>query len=98
MAEENGIYLDEDLEETGERAQITSEQVAGVVKSIDKQLESNPEDKELKKKSSEFKRDILPRKQKYERQMELFDGRNSYSKTDNDATFMRMKEGRKTRC
>ena len=29
---------------------------------------------------------------KYESQGKILDGRNSYSKTDNDATFMRMKE------
>ncbi|GAA4060968.1 hypothetical protein GCM10022410_05040 [Amphibacillus indicireducens] len=33
-----------------------------------------------------------PRKQKYEEANELFDGRNSFSKTDTDATFMCMKE------
>ena len=31
---------------------------------------------------------------KYEGQEELFEGRNSYSKTDTDATFMRMKDDR----
>ncbi len=29
---------------------------------------------------------------KYESQGKILDGRNSYSKTDNDATFMRMKD------
>ena len=46
----------------------------------------------MKKKAKEFKKDILPRKQKYEETLTLFKGRNSYSKTDHDATFMRMKE------
>ncbi|MFJ7951474.1 IS1182 family transposase, partial [Lysinibacillus sp. NPDC096418] len=36
--------------------------------------------------------DWITRKQKYERDFEIFDTRNSYSKTDNDATFMRMKD------
>lgn len=36
--------------------------------------------------------DYLPRKQKYEEQQVTFGDRNSYSKTDHDATFMRMKE------
>lgn len=92
VAEENKIYLDEDLEEVGENTRITSEQVASVVESIDKKIEENPDNKELKKKSKEFKKDILPRKIKYENSMEIFEGRNSYSKTDHDATFMRMKE------
>ncbi|WP_143521188.1 transposase, partial [Pseudomonas sp. 2995-1] len=36
--------------------------------------------------------DLLPRKQKYENQKEVLNGRNSYSKTDPDASFMRMKD------
>lgn len=37
-------------------------------------------------------KDYLPRMKKYEKQEELLAERNSYSKTDTDATFMRMKE------
>ncbi|WP_225742868.1 IS1182 family transposase [Marinilactibacillus sp. Marseille-P9653] len=37
-------------------------------------------------------KDYLPRKQSYEEARATFDGRNSYSKTDKDATFMCMKE------
>ena len=66
VAEENRIYLEEDLEEKGEHTRITAEQVAAVVESIDKKLEREPENKPLKKKAREFKKDILPRKQKYE--------------------------------
>ena len=62
------------------------------MESIDKKLEQEPGNKQLKKKSKEFKKDILPRKQKYEKSLETFRGRNSYSKTDQGATFMRMKE------
>ncbi|WP_339212409.1 IS1182 family transposase [Ornithinibacillus sp. FSL M8-0202] len=36
--------------------------------------------------------DFITRKQKYQSDMELFGERNSYSKTDPDATFMRMKD------
>jgi len=36
--------------------------------------------------------DWLIRKQRYEKDFEIFDTRNSYSKTDKDATFMRMKD------
>lgn len=92
VAEENEIYLDEDLEEKGENSRITASQVEAVVKSIDEKLVDNPQDKVLKKKAREFKKDILPRKQKYEEALATFEGRNSYSKTDHDATFMRMKE------
>src|SRR5699024_9739676 len=37
-------------------------------------------------------KDYLARKQKYQTDMEIFGARNSYSKTDHDATFMRMKD------
>lgn len=37
-------------------------------------------------------KDLIPRAKKYERAEEIFQGRNSYSKTDHDATFMCMKE------
>ena len=39
-----------------------------------------------------MKEDFLPRKVKYERDREIFKDRNSFSKTDTDATFMRLKE------
>lgn len=37
-------------------------------------------------------KDNIARKQKYDRQLDIMENRNSYSKTDPDATFMRMKE------
>lgn len=47
--------------------------------------------KEPKQISKQFK-DFASRKQKYENDMKVFGERNSYSKTDPDATFMRMKD------
>lgn len=46
----------------------------------------------LKKHRNKCTNDFLPRKKKYEEANEIFDGRNSFSKTDTDATFMCMKE------
>lgn len=46
----------------------------------------------LKKAVRSLRKDLLPRLQKYETQQETLGDRNSYSKTDPDATFMRMKE------
>src|SRR5690625_5987586 len=37
-------------------------------------------------------KDFIDRKKKYAQDMEIFGERNSYSKTDSDATFMRMKD------
>ncbi|MCM3007122.1 IS5/IS1182 family transposase, partial [Priestia koreensis] len=47
--------------------------------------------KEPKKAQKQFQ-DFVKRKTKYENDMAIFNDRNSYSKTDHDATFMRMKD------
>ncbi len=50
------------------------------------------------KRKSELQRDVetleemVSRKKKYEKYQSIFDGRNSFSKTDSDATFMHLKE------
>ncbi|PNZ82946.1 IS1182 family transposase [Staphylococcus microti] len=46
---------------------------------------------EVRKHKKAFK-DFKERKTKYEKQMEIYGDRKSYSKTDHDATFMRMKD------
>lgn len=46
----------------------------------------------IKKLRNQLKKDYLPRKQRYEEAREILRERNSFSKTDHDATFMRMKE------
>ena len=46
----------------------------------------------LKKLLHKLKKDYVPRMKKYEEAEKIFAGRNSYSKTDHDATFMHMKE------
>ena len=50
------------------------------------------ERKALKHPLKQIREDFLPRLAKYEQQKACFGDRNSYSKTDPDATFMRMKE------
>jgi hypothetical protein len=47
---------------------------------------------QLKQAIRQLQEDYLPRLHKYEGQQEILDGRNSYAKTDHDATFMRMKD------
>jgi hypothetical protein len=49
-------------------------------------------DNKTQKKLAELQQEYLPRLEKYENQLETLEDRNSYSKTDTDATFMRMKE------
>ena len=48
--------------------------------------------RKLKKVLRKVKDDFSIRAEKYEKHQETFEGRNSFSKTDPDATFMRMKE------
>lgn len=50
------------------------------------------ENKTLKKKIKQLEKEHLPKLAKYEEQERLLNGRNSYSKTDPDATFMRTKD------
>lgn len=50
------------------------------------------EAKELRRAAGAIERDWLPRMERYERQQATFAGRKSFSKTDPDATFMRMKD------
>ena len=52
----------------------------------------SPMNKDQQKQVKHLREEALPRLQKYEQQLEVLGERNSYSKTDTDATFMRMKE------
>lgn len=69
---------------------IDSEQLKEKIVLINKQLKTKKKSdvKALKKLQEEH----LPRLEKYEHQLNLAGDRNSYSKTDIDATFMRMKD------
>lgn len=71
---------------------ISSEKVKAVAKQIDEVLREKNVDKTIKKKVEKANTDFVERMQKYEEQEKIMGTRNSYSKTDTDATFMRMKE------
>ncbi len=89
-------------------AELSVEELARVVKELDekvetyeKQIEASEDTSERKHLRSQRKapkqyrkqfQDYAARKQKYQQDMVLFGARNSYSKTDQDATFMRMKD------
>lgn len=90
--EENIDYGDKDLEELGENNPIDAKKLDELVKKLDEKLSKNPKDKDIKKAVKLINKDYLPRLKKYEEQEDILKERNSYSKTDNDATFMRMKE------
>jgi transposase len=89
---EQAVYDDQDLEELGENCTITAEKLEEVVSRLEQKLEEEPKNKPLKKAVKKIRKDFLPRCAKYEEQQGTFGDRNSYSKTDHDVTFMRMKE------
>jgi hypothetical protein len=91
-AEEEERYGDKDLEELGEEAEIDTEDLKELAKRLNEKLKERPKDKQLKKAVRKLEKDFIPRMEKYERYEETFEGRNSFSKTDEDATFMCMKE------
>lgn len=85
-------YGDKDLEELGEGKEIDVEKLKEAARKINERLRQQPEDKELKTTKKKLESDFLPRLEKYEKYEKIFNGRNSFCKTDTDATFMRMKE------
>ena len=90
--EENDEYGAKDLEELGEDGPIDAEKLEKKIQELNELLKEDPEDKKLAKSVKKMREDYLPRLKKYEEQETRFQGRNSYSKTDEGATFMRMKE------
>jgi transposase len=81
-----------DLPELGESSELSSEKLEEAVQKLEAQLLEKPKDKPLKKVVRKLRKDLLPRLLKYEQYQTLLGERNSFSKTDPDATFMRMKE------
>jgi transposase len=95
--QENEAYGEENLEELGEKSEVTAEKVRKKVDELNQRLRETPQDKPLKKAVKTLEEKHLPRLQKYEDQEQVLDGRNSYSKTDPDASSLRMKEDRAAR-
>jgi hypothetical protein len=71
---------------------IDQESVMRTIKSIDKALKGKPVNKKVKQKLNYAIKNWPENLKKYEQQEKTLGNRNSYSKTDPDATFMRMKE------
>jgi transposase len=91
---ENAAYGDEDLEELGRGGGIDAEKLEKKIGELNQRLREQPADKKLAKAVKVMEKDYLPRQKRYEEQERKLAGRNSYSKTDEGATFMRMKEDR----
>lgn len=76
---------------------LDPKQVAQTIEAIDQALKAHPElgsesDKKKRQKVAYAKKNWPKKLAEYEEHQRILGGRNSYSKTDPDATFMRMKE------
>ena len=94
---EQAAYGDKDLEELGGGNKqggggLDSETLQKRIERLNERLADKLKDKRTAKAMRTLQEDYLPRQRKYEEQEKLLAGRNSYAKTDHDATFMRMKE------
>ena len=72
--------------------ELTAEEVAKRVGRIKEKVDADNLSKEERKALKQIETDAVPRINRYKEQLETMGSRNSYSKTDPDATFMRMKE------
>jgi transposase len=72
---------------------ITAEKLNETIDNINTALKNKPVDKDVRKKLNHAKKNWPAALDRYEQQEKIIGTkRNSYSKTDHDATFMRMKE------
>ena len=78
--------------ETPAAEELTAEEVAERVDRIREKVDAANLSKEERKALKQIETDAVPRMNRYKEQLETMGSRNSYSKTDPDATFMRMKE------
>jgi len=86
---------EQELIEVAEELEVKVDALTEVIENeTDKEIrkEKRQERSQLKKSIKQIREDFIPRMTKYKEQNETFGDRNSYSKTDKDATFMRMKE------
>ncbi|OKP83392.1 transposase, partial [Paenibacillus sp. P32E] len=90
--QEEQEFQGKDLAEFGESCEMNSEKLETLTQVLESKLLDKPKDKPLKKAVWKLRKDLLPRLLKYEQYQRLLGDRNSFSKTDPDATFMRMKE------
>ncbi|WP_436491691.1 IS1182 family transposase [Chitinophaga sp. ARDCPP14] len=84
--------LDDDTDPSGFK-KIDSTKVQATIAAINEALKDKPVDKKMRQKLGYAGKHWPAALDKYEQQEKILGpGRNSYSKTDTDATFMRMKE------
>lgn len=84
---EDGIHQD-NQEQDQLQTPIDTESLKKRIAAINKENRTKQESKTI----AELETKHLPKLQEYEQHLQILGTRNSYSKTDTDATFMRMKE------
>jgi transposase len=94
--EEQAEYGDKDLDELGENGpkEVDSELLQKTIDKINQKLRERARSKKARPAMKKLETDCLVRLRKYEEQEKTLRGRNSYAKTDPDASCMRMKEDR----
>lgn len=87
--EEDTEYGSHNLEEY--EGKITAEEIEKVVEEINQKISKWGKSKKVPSAVTKLKKEV-PKLKKYQKQKGMLGGRNSCSKTDNDATFFKMKE------
>ena len=88
IEERHAIECEEDTSAGELTVEDFSERLERLSEKIDESEISRQEARTIKK----IKEESIPKMEEYREHLEIMGGRNSYSKTDHDATFMRMKE------
>ncbi len=71
---------------------IDADKVEQTIEQINEALKDKPVSSQVKQKLNYAKKNWSSNLKKYQQQEKILNGRSSYSKTDHDASFMRMKE------
>ena len=79
-------------EENPVSGELTADEVTKRVERIKAKVDTENLSKDERKAIRDMEKDAVPRMNRYKEQLATMGTRNSYSKTDPDATFMRMKE------
>lgn len=98
---ENRKYGNKDLEETGSHLVNSSSELNKKITELGKQINDEQQDKQQKKKLAKAAKELAKQGKKlagYENQEAALAGRNSYNKTDKDATMMRSKDDQLLPC
>jgi transposase len=86
------IESDNFLSDNQKVDKINSKQLAAKIDAINQNNKTELLNKQQKKSIKKLTDEQLPKLKEYEKHLEILGERNSYSKSDTDATFMRMKE------